>query len=207
MIAAVILAAGHSSRVGRSKALLPHRDGGTSLVRHAITQAKSAGLKTVIVVGREGDAELEREVAVAGGTFIANPEPDRGQLSSLLAALDALGSDELIVDGVLVLPVDVPLVSGGVLRAVVLAAEGTAAPIVRAAHHGVHGHPVVFKREIFDELRAADPALGAKAVVRADPARVVDVEVNDPAVLADVDTPADYERLFGRPLPETDLPR
>ena len=207
MIAAVILAAGHSSRMGRTKALLPHRDGVTSFVRHAITQATSAGLKTVLVVGREGDVELEREVAAAGATFIANEEPDRGQLSSLLAAMDALESHHHLVDSVLVLPVDVPLVSANVLRTVVLVSDGTAAPIVRAAHLGVHGHPVVFKRQIFAELRAADPVLGAKAVVRADPSRVVDVEVNDPAVLLDVDTPADYQRLFGRPLPDTDLPR
>ena len=55
---------------------------------------------------------------------------------------------------------------------------------------------MLFKREVFDEL-AADSTLGAKAVVRADPVRVLDVDVDDPGVTIDVDTPADYERLFG----------
>ena len=65
----------------------------------------------------------------------------------------------------------------------------------------MHGHPVLFKREVFAELRAADSAVGAKAVVRANAARVLDVEVDDPGVTIDVDTPADYERFFHRQAP------
>jgi molybdenum cofactor cytidylyltransferase len=71
---------------------------------------------------------------------------------------------------------------------------------VRASYRGVHGHPVLFKRAVFDELRAADPHVGARAVVRADPARVRDVEVNDRGVTLDIDTPEDYFRAFGQPL-------
>jgi CTP:molybdopterin cytidylyltransferase MocA len=56
---------------------------------------------------------------------------------------------------------------------------------------------VLFKREVFDGLRTADPRLGARAVVRADPARVLDVDVGDPGVIVDIDTPEDYARLFG----------
>ena len=72
-----------------------------------------------------------------------------------------------------------------------------AAPIVRATHHGRHGHPVIFARAVFDELRHADPAAGAKSVLRAHEAAIVNVEVEDPGVVTDVDTPEDYARLFG----------
>jgi molybdenum cofactor cytidylyltransferase len=198
LIAAVILAAGRSSRMGRPKAMLTHRDGVTSFVSHAITQAKTAGAEIVLVVGRGGDLLLEREVAAGGARFVTNSQPDQGQLSSLLAALDVLGNAEPAVEAVVVVPVDVPLLSADVIRTTIAAARATAAPIVRAVHRGVHGHPVLFKRVLFGELHAADTALGAKAVVRADPTRVVDVEVNDGGILMDVDTPADYERLFGR---------
>ncbi len=68
------------------------------------------------------------------------------------------------------------------------------APVLRAVHLGRHGHPVVFKRAIFDALRHADPAVGAKAVLHA--AAVEDVEVDDPGVVDDVDTPDDYARLI-----------
>lgn len=197
MIAAVILAAGQASRMGRPKALLTHRDRTTSFVRYAITQAASAGVENVLVVGREEDVALEEEVAACNARFVINPHPDRGQLSSLLAALDVL-ENEQGVQAMMVLPVDVPLISADVMRTVIAAGRATTAPIVRAVHHGAHGHPVIFKRELFEELRAADPAVGAKAVVRADPNRVIDVEVDDPGVISDVDTPDDYQRLFGR---------
>ena len=110
---------------------------------------------------------LNRKLALLAGSS-PNPQPDRGQLSSLLAALDVL-ENEQEVQAMMVLPVDVPLISADVMRTVIAAARATTAPIVRAVHHGAHGHPVIFKRELFEELRAADPAVGAKAVVRADP--------------------------------------
>jgi molybdenum cofactor cytidylyltransferase len=73
-------------------------------------------------------------------------------------------------------------------------AAASPAPILRATHEGRHGHPVVFRRAVFAALRAADPAAGAKPVVRA--LAVEDVEVDDPGVLRDVDTPQDYDRLL-----------
>lgn len=194
VIAALILAAGRSSRMGRSKALLPHQDGDTTFVAHAIRQARAAGLDAVFVVGRESDDELGAEVAREQGRFVVNPEPERGQLSSLVAGLDAIDRPDLTA--LIVMPVDVPLVSAAVMRTLLERAAATDASIVRAVHGGRHGHPVLFKRDVFDEVRSADPALGAKAVVRADPRRVLDVEVDDPGVLVDVDTPEDYDRMF-----------
>jgi CTP:molybdopterin cytidylyltransferase MocA len=94
------------------------------------------------------------------------------------------------------------------VSAVLAAAATSACPIVRATHHGRHGHPVLFRSCLFDELRRADPEAGAREVVRADPGRVLDLEVEDPAVLRDVDVPGDYVALFGvapvegRPGPE-----
>ena len=181
--------------MGRSKALLPHPDAGT-FVAHAIRQGRAAALDAIFVVGRENDDELRAEVPRDLATFVVNPDPERGQLSSLLAGLDA--ADHPGLAALIVMPVDVPLVSARVIRKLVQHASATESAIVRVVHRGRHGHPVLFKREVFDELRAADPGLGAKAVVRADPRRVLDVEVDEPGVTSDVDTPEDYERLFRR---------
>ncbi|HXG55244.1 MAG TPA: hypothetical protein VNJ03_07665, partial [Vicinamibacterales bacterium] len=74
------------------------------------------------------------------------------------------------------------------------------AAILRATHANRHGHPVLFMREVFEELRKADPSVGAKAILRSRPDRVLNVEVDEAGVIMDVDTPADYERLFGRTL-------
>jgi molybdenum cofactor cytidylyltransferase len=198
MVASLILAAGRSSRMGRSKALLRQIQSGDTFVAHLVRVSSSAGLSPVFVVGRPEDVALRSVVDEAGASFVANADADQGQLSSLLAGLAA--ADGLPVSAVVVLPVDVPLVSTSVISALLTAALSPDVQIVRAAHGGTHGHPVLFKRSVFDELRSADPAVGARAVVRADPSRVRDVEVGDAGVTLDIDTPDDYLRAFGRRL-------
>jgi molybdenum cofactor cytidylyltransferase len=201
MVAAMILAAGESSRMGRPKAFLRQELTGTTFLAHLVAQARAAGLAPILIVGRAGDTGLEAAAEGEGARFVPNPRAAEGQLSSLLAGLDALESyGGGAVSGVVVTPVDVPLVTAGVIEALLRAAEIPGVLIARAAHLGRHGHPVFFSREVFEELRRADPNAGARAVVRADPARVRDVEVGEPGVTLDIDTPDDYQRAFGRKL-------
>jgi CTP:molybdopterin cytidylyltransferase MocA len=201
MLAVLILAAGRSTRMGRSKPLLPH--GVTphqTFLGHLVEVVRAAGLSDIYVIGRPDDVELRAEVKKVAATFIQNPRADDGQLSSLqtgLSAVEAAAGAQL--EAVMVMPADVPLIRADTVRRMIAAAGASAATILRAAHQGRHGHPVVFKRPVFAELHAADPAVGAKAVVRADPSRVEEVEVEDAGVTLDVDTPIDYLRAFGRP--------
>jgi CTP:molybdopterin cytidylyltransferase MocA len=129
---------------------------------------------------------------------VVNPQPDEGQLTSLLAGLAAVEAPG--VDGVLVTLVDVPLITAATVRLLCERAIVSPAAVVRAVHGGRHGHPVIFKRTLFAGLQRADPAVGAKAVMRA--ATIEDVTVDDPGVVEDVDTPADYRRIvLGQPAP------
>lgn len=193
MTRGIVLAAGASTRMGRPKALLPA--GGSTFVRTILTALRDGGVADAVVVVRPGRDDVIAEVeAVRYGRAVTNPGADAGQLSSLLTGLDAIDEDGL--DAALVTLVDVPLVSAATIRLLLARAAVSRAAIVRAVHGGRHGHPVIFKRQVFAALRAADPAVGAKEVVRA--ARVEDVEVDDPGVLVDVDTPLDYARLFGK---------
>jgi molybdenum cofactor cytidylyltransferase len=114
-------------------------------------------------------------------------------LSSLLAGLRAI--DDPLLEAVLVTPVDVPLVSATTVAAVIGAWRRTRAPIVRPVAGDRHGHPVIFDRSVFEDLRSADPQVGAKAVFAAHRDRMVNVEVKDPGAFEDMDTPGDYERL------------
>lgn len=196
MTAAVVLAAGRSARMGRPKAFLPHIASGSTFLSHLVAAAHAAHALPILVVGRADDPELQAEVVRRGAVFVENREASRGQLSSVLAALDSFGP--AVPDAMLLLPVDVPMVTPAVLGQLMAAAKSSSASIVRAAYHGRHGHPVLFKRTVFDELRRADPAVGARAVIRENPARVLDLEVDEPGVLIDVDTPDDYLRIFGR---------
>jgi molybdenum cofactor cytidylyltransferase len=194
MVAGIVLAAGASSRMGRPKALLPHPRTGESFLTYLVNVFRTGGVDEVIVVGRPGDAAVRAGAEAAGARFIHNLDPARGQLSSLLAALDRV--EGLGVQGVLVTPVDLPGITSAVVAGII-AARGSAA-IVRPVYGGRAGHPVYFSRDVFSELRDADPAVGARGVVRAAPSRVLDVPWDDAGILMDVDTPEDYERLLQR---------
>jgi len=193
----VILAAGQSARMGRPKALLPCPPDGRPFVTQLIAALHDGGLPRIGVVGRAGDEGLRREVEAASPAvpYLENPSPELGQLSSLLIAVafaQASGAS-----GILVVPVDMPLIRPATVAAALHAFARSSRPILRVTHQGRHGHPVLFRASMFQVLQAADPALGARAVLREDPSRVEDLEVDDPGVLRDFDYPAEYRALVG----------
>jgi molybdenum cofactor cytidylyltransferase len=196
VIPGVILAAGRSSRFGRPKALLPAEPAGITFVARLIARFRTASVPDVFVVGRPGEGPLRAAVDEAAARFIVNDDADRGQLSSLLAAVDVISGVD--VRGIIVMPVDMPLVTAGTIATVRDAFVQGTSPIARASYRGRHGHPVIFGSAVFEHLRRADPNSGARAVVHAHGSDVLEVDVDDPAVLRDVDTVADYRELFGR---------
>jgi len=206
MVAGVVLAAGLSSRMGKLKATLPINpakpDDETFLTRILRTLAAAGVADVVVVVGHESDTVIEsvrrRRLTPR---FVVNAEYRSGQFSSLLAGLRAI--DRPLIDAMLLTLVDVPLIAPSTVRAVVERFEKTHAPIVRpvADENGVkgarHGHPVLIARVLFQALLAADPAAGAKPIVRAHVSDEGNVEVNDEGAFRDVDTPDAYRRIFG----------
>jgi molybdenum cofactor cytidylyltransferase len=197
MISAIILAAGASSRMGQPKAALPFGQTGETVLSRIVSTFLAGGVPQIIVVaGAHLDAVRgampPRE---ARARVIEHAGWQQGQLSSLLAGL-AASDDHLLLEAVLVTPVDVPLVNASTVAAVIAAWRRTRAPIVRPVHGERHGHPVMFDRSIFAALRSADPAMGAKGVFATHCYRVLNVDVNDPGAFEDIDTPQDYARLL-----------
>ncbi len=200
MVPGIILAAGRSTRMGRPKALLPIDSRGQSFLDRIIRTLQSAGIHEVLVViGHDASSIATRFGDQDPNVrLVFNAQYQRGQLSSLQAALDV--ADRPGVEGVLVTLVDVPLVSSETVRAVLTRHRETRAPIVRPVRASRHGHPVVFDRSVFDEIRRADANIGARAVLQAHPGEIAEVEVEDDGAFLDIDTAEDYARFIGLPL-------
>jgi CTP:molybdopterin cytidylyltransferase MocA len=199
MISGIVLAAGASSRMGQAKAALPLGDTGETVVSRVVRTLMAAGLpKVVVVAGAHIDA-VRRAMGVTDAArvrVVEHPGWEQGQLSSLLAGLAAI--EDPLLEAALVTLVDVPLVAPATVAAVISAWRASGAPIVRPARGDRHGHPVIFDRAVFNDLRRANPGVGAKSVFAAYRDRIVNVEVEDSGAFEDIDTPEDYQRLVGR---------
>ena len=172
--------------MGRPKAALPLGDGDTFLTR-IVRTFRAAGVQDVIVVvGHDAEAIVASFAeSDLPARFVMNAAYDRGQLSSLVTGLNAV--DRPGVAAVLVTLVDVPL-------AVLDCYRATKAPVVRPTSASRHGHPLLLDRSLFDVLRRADPAAGAKSVVRAHASPAGDLPIADEGAFIDIDTTGEYER-------------
>ncbi|MDO8679079.1 MAG: nucleotidyltransferase family protein [Acidobacteriota bacterium] len=195
LICAVVLAAGASSRMGRAKAVLPLGPTGETVLARVIRGLLAGGVTDVTVVaGAHIDAVRSAMPSTDRRLHLVEHQGwAQGQLSSLVAGLDAVADPQL--EALLVTLVDVPLVRPDTVAAVLRAWRSSRAPITRPVDGDRHGHPVIFDASVFDELRAADPRVGAKAVFATHRTRILDVPVTDEGAFIDLDTPADYQRI------------
>lgn len=192
----ILLAAGSSSRMGRPKQLLGWGD--KPLVRHVAEQALASRMTgLVIVIGAAADQVRAALVGLDGPVLIVeNADHASGQASSLRAGLSALPAT---ARAALVLLVDQPLVSTALLDRLIAAYdEQPEALAVVPAYRSRRGNPVLLSSELFAELRGLSGDVGARQVLAANADRVRWVEVDDPAVVTDMDTPEDYAGMQTR---------
>jgi molybdenum cofactor cytidylyltransferase len=198
MVAAILLAAGESRRMGSPKALLrfPLPGGGeTTFLEHLLDVfARSKAAPVVVVLGHEPE-RIRSSVSLGSARVVVNASWRDGMLSSIRAGLGALDVD---VPGALVHPVDHPAIGPEVVDLLVTHFHETGRPIVLPVHEGRRGHPVLFSRDLFDELREAPDGVGARRVVWDHEGDLLEVEVPDAGVARDVDTPDDYRSFRER---------
>jgi len=190
-IAAVVLAAGASSRMGRPKALLDF-DGLTCVAR-VVDTCRQAGVSQVVLVTSPAGAEVRAQCA--GSIEAINPQPERGMLSSLQTGLLKLPAG---VSGFLIYPVDYPIVPPEEVRRLLAAFADQAGRIFIPSFDRRRGHPVLVEAELAGEFLALDPTSSARAVMAAHDAEITHVAAADDRVLMDMDTPEDYRRCLER---------
>jgi len=181
--------------MGRPKAFL--KLGSRTFAEHIASAIRAAAIRTsMIAVSQLDDKILQLcklhalSPVINAATLTAVP------LGSVQAAIKEVINRS--VDGLLVWPVDYPHVRSDTAITLISAFLRSHRSIAIPVFERQRGHPVIFGCDVFDELLAAPPGEGARAVVRADRSRVMEVQVDDPAIIEDIDTPEDYKDLLRR---------
>ena len=194
-VVGVVLAAGASERMGRSKALLDFR--GLPFVVRILEALEALDMKPRLVVLGPDAPRIRPSLATHECVIVEQPDLAAGEIGSLRAALASL--EPLRPSAILAWPVDLPHVRVATIERLLERHRlaPAPAPAVVPSFAGRRGHPVLWDRTLFAELSESDAATrhGARAVLLAHESQLATVPVDDPAVIDDLNTPEDYERL------------
>jgi len=188
-IAGIILSAGESRRLGQPKALLSWK--GAPFIHHVIKAARGAGLSPLVVVSGAHTTQVQAACAGMEVQLVHNPDWQEGQSASLKVGLRSLPSE---VGGAVFLLADQPQIPSGLVRLLVEEHVAGLQPIVAPLVDGRRANPVLFDRLTFPSLMALSGDVGGRALFAK--YRIAWVPWHDPAILLDVDTQEDYQKLL-----------
>lgn len=194
-IAAIVAAAGCSSRMGGFKPLLPLGD--KTIIEHVVDKLREAGAETVVVVTGHNRHLLEPVVQKRGAVAVHNPDYETtGMYDSLKLGLRHLQQK---CDAFFIQPGDMPLVAVETMRKQVEALSASGSQVVHPSYMGrKHGHPVLFAGNAINALLEHDGEGGLRTAIRKLPGGKTDVPVLDQGILIDADRPEDYQALVAR---------
>ena len=185
MLAAVILSAGASSRMGRPKALIPYREG--TFLEHLIQVTRHPRIGVTRVVLGAGADEIRKITKLDEPLIVLNPNWKQGQLSSICAGIRSL--DGIETDGIILCPVDHPLVSARLVGDLVAQFYLNNKSIVLPTFNTRRGHPVIFSKTLYAELLDAPADKGARAVVWAHSSDILAVPTSEEGIILNINDP------------------
>jgi molybdenum cofactor cytidylyltransferase len=200
-VAAVLPAAGASRRMGRSKLLLPF--GGTTLAGASAAALRGAGVETILLVTAPDDLPLQEWAQAAGFQVAVNPDPARGMLSSIQEGVAALGGGEDLARRgwtLLVSPADLPRLQSATVTLLLARMREAGAPLAVPVYRGRRGHPLAIAPALIPEIATLDREVGLRQLRERHAGGTLELSVDDPGTVQDVDTPEDYEQLAGAPV-------
>ncbi len=145
-----------------------------------------------VVTGRHHNEIIKRHKTL-NVSFIQNMEYRKGQLSSIKLVLDTLGND---IEAALIHPVDQPLVKHDTIKLLIEKFSINENHLIYIPKYkNKRGHPVIFRTELFDQLRKASLDIGAREVVWNNPDRILEIPVGDSGIIMNINTPDDYRKI------------
>ena len=196
-VAAIVLAAGRSRRMGQFKPLLPFGD--RTVIDHCIDNLRHGGVETIVVVVGHRAADLQNHLQTANVVFAVNPEPDSEMSDSVAHSISQIPSSS---KAILITPVDHPAVPAAVV-ARIIESWRQGAGLVVPTWEGRGGHPVLVDSAFRNELQRLDPSRGLRSLFESHPGQVTRLRVESSYIARDMDTWDDYVSLhkdvFGVP--------
>jgi len=189
-IAAAILAAGTSSRLGTPKQLLEL--GGRPVLAHTVDAVKQSGADLILVALGHEQARIQASVDLDGVTVVSNPRYADGQSTSVVALVCELPKD---VDAAVFVLGDQPLVEPAVIDALIDAYRTAAAAIAQPRYEEGRGNPILISRDFFSELLEVRGDVGARPILERHREQVRLVDVSTHSRPADIDTMDDFESI------------
>ncbi|NUM53592.1 MAG: nucleotidyltransferase family protein [Candidatus Hydrogenedentes bacterium] len=193
MIAAVVLAAGASLRMGEQKLLLPFGD--STVIGHVVDQVIASEIDRTVVVTGHNRARIESALAGRPVALVHNENHAEGMLSSVRCGLAAIPED---VHAFLIVLGDQPNVTSSTVDALIEAFRSGQHGIVVPACGDRTGHPLVVASRFRNAIMSRFDAVGLRGLLREHPGEVQRLDVPDSGVMFDMDTPEDYERERAR---------
>jgi CTP:molybdopterin cytidylyltransferase MocA len=189
----VILAAGEARRMGdRLKPLLPLE--GSTFLEVMVQRMSEAGAEECLIVTGYAHSRIADEMEIPNARFLVNDDWRTGQLSSLQTAVRALPPES---EGMLFTPVDHPLVKASTYRVLVEQWYEERHRMVIPRYGGRKGHPAIFPSRLYAPLLHGNLRGGARDLIYREMEEVLFVDIGDPGVVYDIDTPDDYRRHIG----------
>jgi molybdenum cofactor cytidylyltransferase len=200
-ITPIILAAGDSRRMGHPKALLPI--GNTTFLKRILEIVQTIGLPDPVVVLGRATEQIRPTIDSWPVKIKINPDPSRGQLSSIQIAISSLSPD---TQGCMIWPVDQPAVSVELVRQLVHLFIRSKCVIAYPKYAEKRGHPAIFHRSLFGEFLETPLNEGPQSILQRHLQDTEEIPTHEAAVIRDIDTPLDYKALTGESI-ETALSR
>lgn len=185
MLAAVILSAGASRRMGRPKALIPYREG--TFLEHLIQVTRHPRIGVTRVVLGAGADEICRTTKLDDRFVVLNPDWEQGQLSSICAGIRSLAGVK--TDGIMLCPVDHPLVTARLVGDLISEFYSNNKSIVLPTYNARRGHPVIFSSALYTELLEAPADKGARAVVWTHSSDILEVPTPEEGIVLNINNP------------------
>ena len=192
MINAIVLAAGESKRMGKSKPLLRFND--KTFLDQIISALKVSDVDRITVVLGAKAEMIKNSIDLSGTNIVINKDYQKGQLSSLITAIEDTPQE---TDAILVCLVDNPFITKEVINKIIAKFRETNNPIIVPVFNGKRGHPTLFSRSLFSELVNAPEEQGARYVLHSNAEKVLELETSESTILTGIDTPEDYRFQFG----------